>query len=496
MKKLLFLFDTDAYASVFDTVVAYDGGADRVTGYANVTPDNVGALVDGTIFTRGGKEKQNTAIFVGGGDMSKGEALLKAVKKKFFGPFRVSVMLDSNGSNTTAAAGVALLAKAKKLKGKKAVVLAGTGPVGMRAAAMLGQEGADVTITSRTQKKGDEAAKAIEERFGVKVKAIEAADDATRSAAVEGRQYRLCRRRHRPPAPAAVGLEGQQDYRDGRRRERAAAARHRRHRGDRQGQGPLRQARLRRARHRRPQAEIASRLRRPAVRELGEGLRRRGDLRAGQGDGLTPMIKQSAIEKFLDDLASQNATPGGGSAAAIIGAMGAALVAMVCNLTIGKKKYADVEDEMRALLAKAEALRHKLTGMIEDDVKAFDAVMGAYGMPKETDAEKERRSAAIQDALKLATEVPMRCCHAAREVIDLAAVASAKGNLGVISDAGVAVLAAYAALRSAALNVYTNAKIITDKAYADAKLKELETLLAGAEGATEDSYELVKGKLS
>ena len=138
MKKLLFLFDTDPYASVFDTVVAYDGGADRVTGYANVTPDNVGALVDGTIFTRGGKEKQNTAIFVGGGDMAKGEALLKAVKKKFFGPFRVSVMLDPNGSNTTAAAGVALLAKAKKLKGKKAVVLAGTGPVGMRAAAMLG----------------------------------------------------------------------------------------------------------------------------------------------------------------------------------------------------------------------------------------------------------------------------------------------------------------------------------------------------------------------
>ena len=119
------------------------------------------------------------------------------MKKKFFGPFRVSVMLDSNGSNTTAAAGVALLAKAKKLKGKKAVVLAGTGPVGMRAAALLGKEGADVTITSRTQKKSDEAAKAIEERFGVKVKAIEAADDATRAAAVEGRQYRLCRRRHR-----------------------------------------------------------------------------------------------------------------------------------------------------------------------------------------------------------------------------------------------------------------------------------------------------------
>jgi hypothetical protein len=185
MKKLLFLFDTDPQPSVFDTVVGYDGGADRIAGYGGVTTDSVGALVDGTIFTRGGKEKQNTAIFVGGGDMTKGEALLKTIKKKFFGPFRVSVMLDSNGSNTTAAAGVALLAKAAKLKGKKAVVLAGTGPVGMRAAAMLGQEGADVTITSRTQKKSDEAAKAIEERFGVKVKAVEAPDDATRSAAVK-----------------------------------------------------------------------------------------------------------------------------------------------------------------------------------------------------------------------------------------------------------------------------------------------------------------------
>ncbi len=185
MKKLLFLLDTDPYPSVFDTVVAYDGGADRVTGYANVTPDNVGAMVDGTVFTRGGKDKQNTAIFVGGGDMAKGEALLKAVKKRFFGPFKVSVMLDSNGSNTTAAAGVALLAKAKKLKGKKAVVLAGTGPVGMRAAAFLAQEGAEVTITSRTKERAEAAAKVIEARFGVKVKGVAGADDNERSAAVK-----------------------------------------------------------------------------------------------------------------------------------------------------------------------------------------------------------------------------------------------------------------------------------------------------------------------
>ena len=207
-------------------------------------------------------------------------------------------------------------------------------------------------------------------------------------------------------------------------------------------------------------------------------------------------IKDTAIEPFLDALASSAATPGGGSAAAILGGMGAALVSMVCNLTIGKKKYADVEGDMKDVLAKAEDLRHRLTGMIQEDVKAFDTVMGAYGMPKETDADKAARDAAIQDALKQATEVPIRCCRLAREVIDLALTASEKGNLNVISDAGVGVLSANAALRSAALNVYINAKMISDKSFTDAKLSELENLLAGAEATTEKAYDIVKGKVS
>ena len=211
---------------------------------------------------------------------------------------------------------------------------------------------------------------------------------------------------------------------------------------------------------------------------------------------MTAQIKDNRIEEFLDALASQSATPGGGGAAAIIGAMGAALVSMVCNLTIGKKKYAEVEAEMKDVLAKAERLRRTLTDMIEDDAKAFDTVMVAYGMPKESDADKAARDAAIQDALKIATDVPLACAHAAREVIDLAERASEKGNLNVISDAGVGVLAAYAALRSAALNVFTNARMITDKAFAEAKLEELNGLLAGAEGATEKAYGIVKGKLS
>jgi methylenetetrahydrofolate/methylenetetrahydromethanopterin dehydrogenase (NADP+) len=185
-KKLLFLLDTDPVPSVFDTVVGYDGGADHIIGYGGVTPESAGPLVDGTIYTRGPKEKQYTAIFVGGGNMVAGEAVFKAVKKHFFSNFRVSVMLDSNGSNTTAAAGVALLAKAKPLAGKKAIVLAGTGPVGMRAAAMLHIEGAEVAITSRSKQRADAASKAINDRFGFAPTPIEAIDNEARAAAVKG----------------------------------------------------------------------------------------------------------------------------------------------------------------------------------------------------------------------------------------------------------------------------------------------------------------------
>ncbi len=115
---------------------------------------------------------------------------------------------------------------------------------------------------------------------------------------------------------------------------------------------------------------------------------------------------------------------------------------------------------------------------------------------RKRDADKAKRDEAIQAALKEATDVPLRCCRLAREVIDLALAASEKGNLNVISDAGVGVLAAYAALRSAALNVFINVKMIADKSFVDAKLKELDGLLAGAEEATEKAYGIVKGKVS
>jgi len=185
MKKLLFQFDTDAHPSVFDAVVAYDGGADHVIGHGGLTPENITPLVEGTIFTRAPKDKKNTAIFVGGSDMVAGQKLFTAVQKHFFPGFQVSVMLDSNGSNTTAAAGVAKLAASGTLAGKKAVVLAGTGPVGQRAAVMLAQEGADVSITSRKMERAVQACNDMNARFGVNLTPVEAADNNARAKAIE-----------------------------------------------------------------------------------------------------------------------------------------------------------------------------------------------------------------------------------------------------------------------------------------------------------------------
>jgi hypothetical protein len=186
MKKLLYQFDTDPLPSVFDNVVGYDGGADHISAYGGVNARNVGGLVEGAIFTRGLKDKKNTAIFIGGGLMSEGEAVLGAVRKKFFGKFRVSVMFDCNGSNTTASAAVAWLAHGRSLAGKRAVVLGGSGPVGQRAAVLLAREGADVAVTGRKRDVVQAACDSIQSRFGIAVRAIEAPTNVERGAAIEG----------------------------------------------------------------------------------------------------------------------------------------------------------------------------------------------------------------------------------------------------------------------------------------------------------------------
>ena len=206
-------------------------------------------------------------------------------------------------------------------------------------------------------------------------------------------------------------------------------------------------------------------------------------------------IKDKSIETYLTELASKAPTPGGGSAAALLGAQSAALTSMVCNITIGKPKYQAVEADMQALLLKAEQLRHDLTAMIKADVAVFDQLMAAYGLAKATDAEKAQRSQQIQNVLKEATLVPLACAKACAQAVALSEEAADKGNVNVISDAGVAVMSAYAGLKSAALNVYINTSSLKDREFAEAQLSELETILQGSDVQAEEIYQVVKNKL-
>ncbi len=155
MKRILIQLDTDALPSVFDRVVAMDAGVEELFSYGGVTPDNVTGLVHGAIFTRGPADLKNTALFVGGSNVAAGEALVKAIRKAFFGPMRVSVLMDSNGSNTTAAAAVRAAAKHLALSETTALVLGGTGPVGHRAAQILASQGATVRVASREASKAE-----------------------------------------------------------------------------------------------------------------------------------------------------------------------------------------------------------------------------------------------------------------------------------------------------------------------------------------------------
>ncbi|HSJ76542.1 MAG TPA: NADP-dependent methylenetetrahydromethanopterin/methylenetetrahydrofolate dehydrogenase, partial [Gemmatimonadales bacterium] len=171
--------DSSRLPSVFDQVVAYDAGADVVLSYGGVTEGDVRDLIHGCIFTRGPKDLRNTAVWIGGNNMSAGEQLLAMAQDALFAPFSVSIMLDSNGSNTTAVAAVVKIEETLgDLSGKKVLILAGTGPVGQRAAGLLAKDGADVTITSRKPEQGEKARQFISARFSVHVDAVTLNDPA------------------------------------------------------------------------------------------------------------------------------------------------------------------------------------------------------------------------------------------------------------------------------------------------------------------------------
>jgi methenyltetrahydrofolate cyclohydrolase len=207
------------------------------------------------------------------------------------------------------------------------------------------------------------------------------------------------------------------------------------------------------------------------------------------------MTTQSSLQSFLDELASSAPTPGGGSAAAIMGAMGAALLSMVCNVTLGKKGLEAVEPDMKAVRDETERLRARLTAMVAEDIAAFDGLMAAYRLPKSNDEEKSQRTEAIQSNLRAATETPLACARTCAEVVMLARRAAEKGFAGVISDAGVGVLAANGALRSAALNVYINAPALKDRTYAEAATAEIEKLIEQCARESESVFALVRSRL-
>ena len=187
------------------------------------------------------------------------------------------------------------------------------------------------------------------------------------------------------------------------------------------------------------------------------------------------MLVEKTVQDFLEELASDSPAPGGGSVAALCGALGSALVAMVCRLTVDKPKYAEVSDELRKALGQAEALRRTFTRLVDRDTEAFQVVMSAFRMPKESDEQKAARSKAIQEATRGATEVPLEVHGLTVELMDLALLAAGKGNVNSVSDAGVGAELARAAAGGAAMNVHINLSGLKDQDYVAEAREKLES---------------------
>ncbi|HXG37683.1 MAG TPA: cyclodeaminase/cyclohydrolase family protein [Bacteroidota bacterium] len=207
------------------------------------------------------------------------------------------------------------------------------------------------------------------------------------------------------------------------------------------------------------------------------------------------MLIDKTVSGFLDEVASNSAAPGGGSVAALAGALGAGLTAMVCRLTIGKKKYAEVEAEMQEVLGKVEELRAHFTELIEKDTEAFQAVMRAFSLPKDTDEQKEARSSAIQEATKSAALVPLQVMELCERTLPLTQIVATKGNVNSLSDAGVAASMLYAACVGAALNVRINLSTIQDDTFVHDTSVKAEGIRATVEQLHADIQSYVNASL-
>ena len=202
-----------------------------------------------------------------------------------------------------------------------------------------------------------------------------------------------------------------------------------------------------------------------------------------------------SIQAYLDRLASGSPEPGGGSVAALVGALGAALVTMVTDLTLGKDKFAAVQDEMAALRARAEAARRELEDLVTGDAEAYAAVAAAMKLPKDTEAEKAERDRTLQAALRGAAQAPLRVAETALTVAQLSLPAAEMGNPHAVSDAGVAVILADAAAQSAALNVRINLAWIADEEFNRTTWARIEAILSETAGLRDGVLALTYSKI-
>ena len=206
-------------------------------------------------------------------------------------------------------------------------------------------------------------------------------------------------------------------------------------------------------------------------------------------------IYKQSCEDFIEELASKAPVPGGGGASAFVGAVGVALGNMVANLTIGKKKYADVEDELIVLREKAYVLQKELLLLVEKDAKVFEPLAAAYGLPKETEEEKAYKEKVMEEVLREASAVPMEIMEKICEAILLHKEFAAKGSVLAISDAGVGATFCKAALEGARLNVFINTKSMKDREYAEALNQKAEEMLSVYVPMAEEIFMSVKERL-
>jgi formiminotetrahydrofolate cyclodeaminase len=202
------------------------------------------------------------------------------------------------------------------------------------------------------------------------------------------------------------------------------------------------------------------------------------------------------IGAFLDALASNAPAPGGGSVAALAGAMAAGLVSMVCALTVGKKQFAAIEDEVRGVHARSEALRHEFQHLAAKDIEVFGRLSAAYKLPRTTEADAATRQAAIQQVTRQATEVPLRIAQAAASILPLCTALAPRVSRLVVSDVGVAAVLARAAVQSAILNIEINLSGLEDQLFTRETRAQVEDLTIGLSEETEGIIAIVRSRIS